>query len=323
MQLQILQHTNGEEQVNSAPSAFIEANTLAISLTEIKRNHLIPVFAKDNEPSISQSDFVEVVEQAARQVFPHQGLHPAQIRVSHPIKGRIPEARNKPAKLLEPHEETLYYERMAFLFELPGLQEQVGGNTLSLTLGGIKAYNLDNLGSKKGALEHFRLFIGFKNKVCTNLCIWTDGISMTLGVRSEEELLLQAIELFQSFQAELLLQRLERMVELSLSEHQFAHLVGRCRMYQFMPQRAKRNITPLQFGDSQLAQVVKAYYTDPNFGVQGDIPLWNLYNLFTEANKSSYIDKFLERGVSAGTFVEDLVEVLESGGSTWYLPKSR
>jgi hypothetical protein len=54
------------------------------------------------------------------------------------------------------------------------------------------------------------------------------------------------------------------------------------------------SIEPLEFGDSQISQAVKAYYTDQNFGVKGDIPLWNLYNLFTEANQSSYIDRFLE-----------------------------
>src|SRR5690606_10765697 len=40
---------------------------------------------------------------------------------------------------------------------------------------GVKSYTRDNLYNRKGADQHFKFFIGFQNKVCTNLCIWTDG----------------------------------------------------------------------------------------------------------------------------------------------------
>ena len=40
--------------------------------------------------------------------------------------------------------------------------------------GGVRAYNDTNLYSKKGA-ERFKVFIGFICKVCTNLCVSTDG----------------------------------------------------------------------------------------------------------------------------------------------------
>jgi len=53
------------------------------------------------------------------------------IRLSHPIKGRIPEARNKPANELLDHEKTLYYESMAFVLEIPEVTVEVNGNTLS------------------------------------------------------------------------------------------------------------------------------------------------------------------------------------------------
>lgn len=44
--------------------------------------------------------------------------------------------------------------------------------------------------------------------------------------------------------------------------------------------------------------VAKAYYNDDNFALpenQNAISMWNVYNLFTGANKSSYIDNFLDR----------------------------
>src|SRR5580698_9288118 len=91
-------------------------------------------------------------------------------RLSHPIKGRIPEAKTKPAHLLEEHEKTLYYERMAFVVEIPSIKDEVDGSALSLTIGGVKSYSQDNLYGKKGSDEHFKIFIGFKNRVCTNLC---------------------------------------------------------------------------------------------------------------------------------------------------------
>ena len=41
------------------------------------------------------------------------------IRVSHQIKGRVPSAIGKPVKELKENEKTIYYERMAFLIEIP------------------------------------------------------------------------------------------------------------------------------------------------------------------------------------------------------------
>src|SRR5690606_17176942 len=92
-----------------------------------------------------------------------QILRPA-VRVSHPIKGRIPSAVGKPAKELKEHEKTLYYERMAFAIEIASIRDNVAGNDLNLTVGGVRAYNLENLHATKKE-EHFRLFIGFKNSV--------------------------------------------------------------------------------------------------------------------------------------------------------------
>jgi hypothetical protein len=56
-----------------------------------------PGLFKDNESTISHQEFIEIVGQAAQMAFQRAGyLNPA-IRVSHPIKGRIPEAVGKPA----------------------------------------------------------------------------------------------------------------------------------------------------------------------------------------------------------------------------------
>ncbi len=50
-------------------------------------------------------------------------------------------------------------------------------------------------------------------------------------------------------------------------------------------------------GDQQMSQVVKGYFNNPDFSasLDGSISLWNIYNLMKEANKNSYIDRFISR----------------------------
>jgi len=38
--------------------------------------------------------------------------------------------------------------------------------------------------------------------------------------------------------------------------------------------------------------------------------MWRLYNLFTSANKQSYIDKFLDRGINAVEVVNNITSYL-------------
>jgi Domain of unknown function, B. Theta Gene description (DUF3871) len=47
--------------------------------------------------------------------------------------------------------------------------------------------------------------------------------------------------------------------------------------------------------------------------------LWELYNLFTGAKKSSYIDQFLDRSVHAFEFTEQLRHALDGEKGSWYL----
>ncbi|MBK6571032.1 MAG: DUF3871 family protein [Saprospiraceae bacterium] len=81
----------------------------------------------------------------------------------------------------------------------------------------------------------------------------------------------------------------------------------------------KEEIPEILITDSQLSSVTKGYYSDPHFSNnQGNISLWNLYNLLTEANKSSYIDGFLDRGVNAQRISNELIHGLESNQS-WFI----
>ena len=54
--------------------------------------------------------------------------------------------------------------------------------------------------------------------------------------------------------------------------------------------------------DTQIGLVARAYYQDDNFSLPDngkEISMWNVYNLLTGANKSSYIDNFLDRAYHA------------------------
>jgi hypothetical protein len=197
----------------------------------------------------------------------------------------------------------------------------VAGNNLTLTLGGVKAYNLDNLHSKKGSDEHFKVFIGFKNTVFCNMCVWSDGFVGDLKVKNLGQLKACMSTLFMNYNATEQIQALRSLTSYSLTEQQFAQLIGRCRMYNFLPNAAKKNITPLQLGDAQLSSVVKDYYRDDSFcrDENGNINLWRLYNLFTTSNKTSYIDTFADRSVNAFHFVHELREGLKNKDLNWFL----
>lgn len=75
-------------------TSFLEANTVAVNFNEIKMSHHIPVFVKDNEPVISQKEFIEAMIEIAANVYSDETISSPIVRVSHPIKGRIPDAKD-------------------------------------------------------------------------------------------------------------------------------------------------------------------------------------------------------------------------------------
>ncbi len=321
-QLNIIPATTAaqEELRISSDVHFMAANTEIINIDEMRKRHNIPVFAKDNESTISHQEFVETINYVAEQIFGGEQILKPAVRVSHPIKGRIPSAVGKPAKELLEHEKTLYFERMAFAIEIPSINDNVAGNGLNLTLGGVRAYNLENLYSRKSE-ERFKLFIGFKNKVCCNLCISTDGFKSDVKVRTIAELAQQAYSLFGEFNVYREIEKFINLPDTIISESQFAQIVGRARLFQNMPFKDKKDLPAFPLMDSQVNLVVKDYYSDKSFckDDSGNLNLWKLYNLFTGANKMSYIDSFLDRGVGCQSFVNGLYEAIGVNKYHWFI----
>lgn len=300
---------------------FIEANTQQINLHHLKNECIIPVFSKDNEKTISYQEFIEISQNCIANVFPNHSITEPEIRVSHQIKGRTPSAIYKNVKDLLDHEKTIYYERMTFIVRIPAITDIINGNELSLTIGGVRAYNQKNLYNKK-TFEKFKFFVGFQNKVCCNLCVWSDGFVDDLRVSSYEELQSKIFQVFNNYNAEKHLSEMKQFADYSLTEHQFAQLLGRTRLYLHLPKKEKLQIPLLQFNDGHINTITKDYYQDESFcrDNAGDINLWNLYNLFTQANKSSYVDTFLDRNLNAFDFTKGIQQSLNGNSKYhWFL----
>jgi hypothetical protein len=308
-----------EEEITTSKGSFLEANTEQVTLSHLKNECIIPVYS-DNESTISHAQFIEATEQVVQANFSGCRILKPNIRISHTIKGRVPSAIGKPVKELSSEEKTIYYSRCAFMIEVPEVMEIVNNNELSLTIGGVRALNQENLYSKR-SFEKFKVFIGFKNMVCTNLCISTDGLNAEIRVSSVAELKNKINELIQQFDKDRFLGNMERMSRFSLDELQFAHTVGKMKLYQHLNRAEKVDKLTLLMNDNQIGTVVKNYYQDPNFSrsKNGDINLWDFYNLMTDANKSSYIDSNLERNTNAFEFVQGLTNSLQNRTENWFL----
>ncbi len=247
--------------ISSGSQPFIEANTIQMPIQEMKDQHIIPVWASSNEPLISHSEFIEATWEQVHRNFRNETVLKPNVRVSHPIKGRIPEAKHKAAKDLEPWEQTIYYERMMFVIEVPTIHDEVNGNLLSLTIGGVKSYSLDNLYSKRpSGDQHFQLFIGFQNRVCCNLCVSTDGLKHELGIKSSSQLKYAVENLINQYNAASHLKVMKAMTNVELTEKEFAQVVGRSRMYKHLPEHARKELPAMLFGDQQINAVVEDYY---------------------------------------------------------------
>lgn len=307
----------------SSGKAFIEANTVEVSMSELRDEHIIPVFSATNEPLISHHEIIECVSHITQNWFNDEIVFQPTIRASHPVMGRIPEAKYKKAADLLPWEQTLYYERMMFCIEIPSVTQVVNGNTLSLTVGGVKSFSTDNLyGKRPRGDQHIQLFIGFKNHVCCNLCVSTDGAYINTAVRSLSDLGRVVEELYQKYNYRAHLEMMQMLSTIKVTESEFAQFIGKSRLYRFLPDDRKATLIPMLFGDQQLGAVAKDYFTDENFNAEldsGEIDLWRIYNLLTGVNKSTYIDQFIPRAINAQEIVLEMAQHKSGAKQSWYL----
>lgn len=223
---------------------FIEANTKEVDLSHLTNECIVPVFSKDNELTISHPAFIETVADAVSTFYNGETIETPDIRVSHIVKGRIPEAIHKPANQLLESDKTIYYERMMFCIEIPTIYETIDGNKLTLTVGGVRAYNTMNLYSKK-TVEKFKVFVGFRNLVCCNLCVSSDGYVGQLEVSNAADLYRNVLDMLHNYNPAKHIHMMQTLGNTYLTEHQFCQILGKMRLYQALSQKIQRNIPQL------------------------------------------------------------------------------
>ena len=279
--------------------SFLEANTNQITLDELRNQCVVPTWA-NQELTISHQDFIEAVHDAAQSFYQGETVTAPDIRGSHIVRGRTPNALGKRASELLECEKTQFYQRMAFAFTIPTIFETINGEKLELCIGGVRNYNDLNLYRASKGVEKFSIFVGWRVRICSNQVLSGQGVKLSMEVMSLRQLYQQTLELFYSFNPAKDIHLLQALSSSYLTETQFAQIVGRMRLYQALPPRYAKNIPQLLITDSQINSVCRGYFSNPDFrGKEGSISMWNFHNLLTESNKSSYIDSYLQRAVNA------------------------
>ena len=117
---------------------------------------------------------------------------------------------------------------------------------------------------------------------------------------------------------------MENLRNTEISEELFCKIIGRLRLYQFLPVSEQRNLPSLNIGDQAVNAMVKGYVSNPNFGKKEgeEITCWNLLQYANEAVKSAYIDRWLERNQNCTDFALGIQKALngnDTEGYNWYL----
>ena len=309
------------EIILDSPSVnFLEANTNAITLKELAEECVVPTWA-NQELTISHQDFINTVHDAACNVFAGETVNTPEIRVSHIVRGRIPSALGKRSSELLESEKTQFYQRLAFAFTIPSLHECINGQRLELCIGGVRNYSDLNLYRANRGMEKFTIFIGWRVNVCSNQVLTGDGVRLALEVMSIHDLYKAVLELFYKFNLERDIELLQNLTKVRLTETQLAQIVGRMRLYQALPSYQQRRIPKLLITDSQINNVCRDYYNNPNFGAKNStISMFDFHNLLTEANKSSYINDYVQRGINATEITVGICKALQGDSEySWFL----
>ncbi len=306
--------------LNPTSVNFLEANTNAITFEELAEQCVVPTWA-NQELTISHQDFISTVHDAACNIFAGETINNPEIRVSHIVRGRIPSALNKRSSELLESEKTQFYQRLAFAFTIPSLHECINGQRLELCVGGVRNYSDLNLYRANRGMEKFTVFIGWRVNVCSNQVLTGDGVKLSFEVMSLHDLYKAVLDLFYNFNLDNDIQLLQSLTQMRLSETQFAQIVGRMRLYQALPSHLQRELPKLLITDSQINNVCRDYYSNPNFGTKdSSISMFDFHNLLTEANKSSYIDSYVQRAINATDVTVGISKALQGDSEySWFL----
>lgn len=314
-----LHDTNLEKHPN-----FIEGPSNEISMLDLTTKNIIPTFG-DNSLTISHQKFIETTRKAAEVIFGNGNVSPAEVRVSHPIIGRIPSAQHKKASELTDEEKTVFYQRLAWIAHIKNYNTSINGQEVSLTIGGTRSYHEDKLYGRQSPTR-LNLVIAFRVRLCSNMLCTHNGVSEKLLCMTEADIFQHAIQLFQHFNEvkEQTLYNLENLHNVWLSQEQFCKILGRLRLYQALPNAQQKQLPQILLGDSVINAATREYIKNPNFGMgdgDGSLSCWMLMNLLNEAVKSSYTDLWIDRNANCTEFAAGIAKAIngEDNGYNWFL----
>ncbi len=221
--------------------------------------------------------------------------------------------------------ENYYYDKIAFLIEVPSVHYKIGKHEISLSIGCLHAYpDHPNALSFVRNTGLFQLLVGFNVYVCTNLHYSTEGIQFEVKAETVKELEQEVHRLIGAFDLEKSRKELENWKSTSAPFSNVEALLMRMRRrssrrlpQDFLNRNPERSVQldalnvlrqrhPLT--PEQIAQMREAAVNDPNFSRESRdrISLWHLYNLITEVLKDAPFGKFLKDHEWAYRFVQGL-----------------
>ena len=299
---------------------FLEANTDAISMQDLTSKCVVPTWG-NQELTIAHQDFINTVLDAAKSFYHGEIVEDPDVRVSHPIHGRVPSALGKKTSELLDSEKTLFYQRLAFAFTIPTIYETVAGEKVELCVGGVRNYNDMNLYRSSRGAEKFSVFVGWRVNICSNQMLTGDGLKLQMEVTSLHDLYQRVLDLLHNYNPAKEIHLMQTLCNTSMTETQFAQIVGRCRLYQALP-KGHAIVPQLLITDSQINSVCRGFYENTHFGMKdNELSMWQFHNLLTEANKSSYIDSYLQRAVNATDLAVGINNALKGEDTrySWFL----
>lgn len=230
------------EESEKKQCPFILGNTIELDMQRLEDDYLVPVFSRDNNQTISHTEFINTVSDAAQTFFQGEQFNEPVVRVSHEMKLRTRKGTGKLIENLQADDSGSYYQRLMFMIEIPSINYNVNGCNLNLQICAVRSYSETNLLGNSTQKQTFRVGIGLLNSVCCNLNLSTDGTKFDIKVTNTADLYRYCMELFSRYNHKKHIEELKRLNDTIVDVKTFAQFLGKCRMYQALPQGVKNQL---------------------------------------------------------------------------------
>ena len=93
---------------------FILGNTIELDMQSLEDDYLVPVFSRDNNQTISHTEFINTVSDAAQTFFQGEQFNQPVVRVSHEMKLRTRKGTGKLVENLQDDDSGSYYQTYVY-----------------------------------------------------------------------------------------------------------------------------------------------------------------------------------------------------------------